>query len=584
MPTSAGIIFVCGDKLLLTKRGDDAPDHAGEWAFPGGKIEAGETPEQAAVREIKEELGIEVKENLTELGERDGFCAYRIDVPEPFAPVLNFESSGYVWCSPESVPMPVHPDAQSLINEYILGPRGQIRTELAAAKAIMAGDLPSPYQYGNTILFAMRITGTGLAYRTGEQEYVWRDPSLYLNDEFLQRCSGLPVIIEHPKSGMLDSTEFESRSAGSILLPYFKDQEVWGIAKLYNDEAILRMLASQQSTSPAVIFRKSDGNETVSMGGEPLLIEGKPSLLDHLAICQQGVWDKGGEPAGVDISAIGESTMDQPVIKPDDAAPVAAPQEGDALSQILAKLGGIESRLAALETAEVEEVKQQAAKPDDNMPAPQLPPAGVAPVKPDSVEPPPIVGAPATGEPKADTAAKPAEEMKELTAKADAATAQVSALQAQLAAQAAQIASLTRAMPKALSDEDYASMASAQARADSVMAAFGDSAPRPLQGEDVLAYRRRLASKLQGHSKAWGKVDIGKLDGGAFDVAEGQIYADAQAAAMAPSDLPAGQLREIHRKDPRTGGMRTEFAGDPKAFIGAFTSPSVKSGGIPRLN
>lgn len=48
-------------KILLQKRVDpDAPAADGKWEFPGGKINPGETPEEAAIRETKEETGITI--------------------------------------------------------------------------------------------------------------------------------------------------------------------------------------------------------------------------------------------------------------------------------------------------------------------------------------------------------------------------------------------------------------------------------------------------------------------------------------------------------------------------------------------
>ncbi|HEY3547978.1 MAG TPA: (deoxy)nucleoside triphosphate pyrophosphohydrolase [Propionicimonas sp.] len=53
-------VFTDGERVLACRRREHL-DAGGRWEFPGGKLEAGEAPDAALVREIEEELGVEIE-------------------------------------------------------------------------------------------------------------------------------------------------------------------------------------------------------------------------------------------------------------------------------------------------------------------------------------------------------------------------------------------------------------------------------------------------------------------------------------------------------------------------------------------
>lgn len=56
------VALIDADNRVLISQRPEGKQLAGLWEFPGGKLDPGETPEQALVRECREELGIEVCE------------------------------------------------------------------------------------------------------------------------------------------------------------------------------------------------------------------------------------------------------------------------------------------------------------------------------------------------------------------------------------------------------------------------------------------------------------------------------------------------------------------------------------------
>jgi hypothetical protein len=156
---------------------------------------------------------------------------------------------------------------------------------------------------------------------------------------------------------------------------------------------------------------------------------------------------------------------------------------------------------------------------------------------------------------------------KDDAVKADA----VSDLRKQIASQQQVIERLS-SMMKPRSDDEHVAFADAQARADAVFAGFGERAPRPLEGEILMDYRKRLATRLKKHSPTWGKVKFSELPESAFKIAEDTVYNDAIAAAANPIDLEAGELRMVTKIDPTTGVRSNVFYGK-ESFVKQMGRP-----------
>ena len=447
--------------------------------------------------------------------------------------------------------------------------------ELAIAEMIRDGELTSPQPYHNMMLFLIRITGTGVSYRPALNEYVYRKPEHYLTERFLQRCSGLPVIWQHPDKTMLTSDEFNDRVVGTTFLPFIRDDEVWAIAKIFDAGTIKLLDTKQMSTSPAVLLEKGSINKKLP-DGTKLLIEEKPSLLDHIAICENGVWDKGEGPTGIEANVRGDSAMADEKETEDkkDATSDVNDELKNVLDAAMKKLDACVAKMDAWDN----EKKDAAAKKDEDFKE-WAKEEEKEPEHKKDAEDEDTAAMRMAADKKKDKAKKDSEvedEKEKEMEKSDAARADaVKELSAQLAEQRKVIEELNKLVRQPIADSDRAGLSEVQSRADSALVALGEGqAPQPLVGESVPAYRRRMAARLQANSADWAKARLDSLSDDVFDIAERKIYADSAAAALKPTNIKPGFMREITKRTS-LGHIETTFAGaDDTHFVKQFTRPS----------
>jgi len=442
------------------------------------------------------------------------------------------------------------------------------------AEAIRDGELASPQKFGDFWLFDLRVTGTGVAYRDSIDEYAIRDPKVWLSEEFVERCNGLPVIFGHPERSGLNAQEFADRAIGTIVLPYLKDDEVRGVAKIFDKDSALLMQTTHRSTSPGVTPPK--GSEPIVLeDGTKVLAEGLPLILDHLAVCEAGVWDKDGPPDGIRLDALSrkDASVTEEEKKKLEEERDDAKRRADAAEKELKDMRAD----AARKDAEEEERRKDAAKKD----------AEESEKK--AME--------AAEKEKADKAKKDARkdrhakhdgeimdcsrcDSEEEAERKDGAkvenvdpdrgvTIHDSKRLADLEAELARI----KAAQKPLTMDDRNEIAKIHLRYDSLCQMLGDQAPLHMPGETPIAYRRRCADSVRKHTENFKTYVIhDALDLTAFGLMEEAIIREATAAAKNPKgDDGALVLREVRTTE--NGKQVSRFFGDSRAAWAPFQPP-----------
>jgi 8-oxo-dGTP diphosphatase len=112
------VMIVRDGKVLLGKRGAECETAKGVFAYPGGRMDYGNTPEESAVREVLEETGLDIPEKrlvflryvnefFPDQGKHYVSLVFMAESPTSDGPAINKEPTkceGWEWYDPDNIP------------------------------------------------------------------------------------------------------------------------------------------------------------------------------------------------------------------------------------------------------------------------------------------------------------------------------------------------------------------------------------------------------------------------------------------------------------------------------------------------
>ncbi len=145
--------------VILTRRASNLKNHSGQWSFPGGRLEPGETPEEAALRELEEEVGLRLNQehiigHLDDFSTRSGFI---------MTPVV-------LWGGPD---LELHPDPAEVSSVHRVPIEELLREDAPILDRIPESENP---------VLLMPVGNSWIATPTGAILYQFREVAILGNE------------------------------------------------------------------------------------------------------------------------------------------------------------------------------------------------------------------------------------------------------------------------------------------------------------------------------------------------------------------------------------------------------------------